>query len=260
MLTHTTYAAKPSFALLLQGPPLSGKTNVAMAFPDPYFLDADDKLANAVKRYPGKRFWYDCPARRNGEIAIELKDQWAYGAECINAAIKSTDIKTIVLDSGSAIGDMIIAHILKFGTKLTIAGRPSMEMQHWGPYQDIWKATVMGIRASGKKLIVIVHDSITEDALTGETIVRPLIKGALKDGFGGMFTDIWHAETKVKPDPKKPGQMTTEYYVRTTPNAKFTLGNSLTDLPSEFVVTEEEIKRRIFPDLVASVPEPMRPV
>lgn len=245
MLTHTQYSAATQFALLLIGPPLAGKTNVAMNFPDPYFLDADDKLANAAARHPGKRFWYDCPLRRDGKTSIPLPEQWGYVSECINAAIKVPEIRTIVLDSATALSDMLIAHILKFGTKLTIAGQPSMEMQHWGPFAAIWKKLIMGIRASGKMLVLISHERVIEDQLNGSKSIGPLIGGSLKDNLGSMFTDVWHAEHRTKPNREKPGQMTTEYFVRTQPFANMTLGTSLKDLPAEFVVTPEEVLKRV---------------
>jgi hypothetical protein len=178
-------------------------------------------------------------------VKIDEKDQWQYAADCINAALKIPEIRTIVIDSVTSASDMLIHHILKFGTKLTVAGRPTMEMQHWGPFQMIWKQLIMGIRASGKMLVVICHERLVEDGLSGATMLRPLIGGTLKDNLGGMFTDVWHAENRIKPDLKKPGEFVTGYYVRTRPTTQITLGTSLDDLPAEFEVTEEELMKRI---------------
>ena len=59
MKSATDYKVTNTFACLLVGEPKTGKTNVAMGFPDPWFLDLDLNLASAVRRTTAKKFFYD---------------------------------------------------------------------------------------------------------------------------------------------------------------------------------------------------------
>ena len=242
--------------MLLIGPPLAGKTNTLFQFPDPWIGDADDKMGNAVHRFPGKTFWFDQFNRKpvkdkegkfTGEyVKVEPELQWMYFNDCLNEALKSPLVRTIGLDSLSALTDMLIQHILKVsGSKLNLGGIPMMEKSHWGPFRDIMKRTIMGIRSYGKNLVVVAHETVDKDDLTGAIMNRPLVPGELKSNLGGMFTDVWHQESREVPDPKNPGKLMRKYFVRTQPLANFPLGTSLPDLPLEFEVTWPEIEKRL---------------
>lgn len=243
MLDGSAFAIIPQFALLLIGPPFAGKTNVAMLFPDPWFADGDDKLRNAVQRNPGKKFYFNCPMRTEAGVPVPLERQWEEFTTKLKEACASPLVKTIVLDSVSSLSTMLIAHILKHGeVKKHLAGEPTMEKQHWLPFRDLWKKVIMLCRASGKMLVVIAHDDLVVDEVTGASMIRPLIAGELKHNLGGLFTDLWHAETRLVPDGK--GGMKSEYFVRTQPTPRLPVGNSL-NLPAEFIVTWDGIRNRL---------------
>lgn len=227
------YKKNPSLAVLLIGPPLVGKTNTAFQFPDPYILDADDKMLNAVTRFPDKKFKWDCPLRKPDGTPIPDIDQWQYVQDaCINPALKDPWIKTIIIDSASAVNEMIKRHIMKHPTPgskgpLMVGGEKVMEMSQWQPFGDIWRRLIMGCRASGKILIVTAHERVEKDEMSGQLMYRPLVPGAFGDGMGGLFTDVWHCEAEVGPDLKNPGKTKTNYKVRTQPTARIVLGSGL---------------------------------
>lgn len=242
------FKLETSFALLLIGLPFSGKTNAAFQFPNPYILDADDKLANAVRRNTSKDFHFDCPLRDDNDKPVPHEQRWEHSVRCLNvAAAPNNGIDTIVIDSASAMSDFLTAHILRFpaaGKSLIVGGEKVMDQSMWRPFQDLWKKLIMGLRASGKLIVVICHEDIDKDEATGIMMHRPLIPGALKNMFASMFTDVWRCETQQVPDPSKPGQMMTKYLIRTQPTAKMALGNSL-GLPAEFVMSWEELSKKL---------------
>lgn len=248
MLSHLDFKAKPSFALLLQGPPLSGKTNVAMQFPRPYFLDADDKLLNAVMLNKGKEFYYDCPLRHvlNGvTTGVFPERRWQYSIDCIKAACASPDIDTVVIDSITSLGTILMQHILQFPSTakvaLTVGGEKVMDMSMWGPYRDLWTRLIMFVRGSGKMAVFCAHEVTDKDEITGAMSYRPSFQGQLKDTGAGLFTDVWCTETKQIMQDGKPA---TEYLIRTQPTSMRALGNSL-KLPATFKFDWQTIKTAI---------------
>jgi hypothetical protein len=240
MQPHTSYKPGLSFALLLIGPPLSGKTNAAMTFPVPYIFDADDKMGNAIKRLPAdKVFYFDRALVDAKGLPVPPEKQWGHAVECIKAACLSPDIQTIVVDSITNLATMLINHILASGaSKLKIAGEAAMDMQCWTPFQNLMTKLIMMIKSSGKYTIFTCHEAVEKDEITGALSYKPLIQGALKDKIAGMFTDVWHTEaTQVLGAGNK---LETKFFVRTAPTARMALGNSL-GLPTEFTVSWDEL-------------------
>lgn len=245
MRESTDFAAGTNFALLLIGAPLSGKTNLAMQFPDPYFFDADDKLANAVSRHKGKRFWYDNGLRDDKDVAVLGPKRWARATECIKTACLDPKVGTIVLDSATSLSDFLMDHILQFPSTakvpLTVGGEKVMDQSMWGPFRDLWRRLIMMCRSSGKLVILIMHEKFEKDEASGSMIYTPCISGQLQSNIAGYFTDVWRAENK-------PGQLNgkpiVSYYVRTQPSARMALGNSL-GLPAEFTFTFEDFKKQL---------------
>ena len=61
MKSSTAFSTTGSQAILVVGEPKSGKSNLALAFPDPAIIDWDLNLASAVRRAGGKSFDYCQP-------------------------------------------------------------------------------------------------------------------------------------------------------------------------------------------------------
>ncbi len=238
----TDYNPNNSFSLMLIGPPFSGKTNAALTFPNPYILDADDKMGNGVVRLPkDKKFWFDrvLVDDKGGAVTPELR--WTRATECLKAACAMPEIETIIVDSGTAMSTFLQDHILHAGgSKLVVAGVKSMDMQCWGPFQTLMTRLIMMLKASGKKFIWICHEELEKDEVTGSFRYTPLVQGALRHKMAGMFTNVWRCETKS--GLGKDNKMETTYIVRTQPKAQMTLGNSL-GLPAEFTLSWDELSK-----------------
>jgi len=213
-----------------------------MEFPSPYFFDADDKLANAVQRHPGKKFFWDNGLRNSAGGPIEGPKRWENAVKCLKEAWVSPEVETIVIDSGSSLSTFLIEHILQFPstakTTLMVGGIKVMDQSMWMPFRDLWTRLIMACRASGKLTVLIMHEESDKDEESGTFVHRPLIPGQLKNNIGGLFTDVWRTETK---QVMGKNQIETRYFVRTQPTSKMALGNSL-GLPAEFKFTTKAFK------------------
>lgn len=248
MNSSAQFAQQVQFALLLMGPPFSGKTNIAFQFPDPYFLDCDDKLGSAVRRNPGKEFYWDCPLRGDKGHVVDPINRWNRSITLLKAAVADPRIKTIVIDSGTALQGFLIDYIVQqpstAKTPLTVGGEKVMDRSMWGPYRDLLTKLILGLRACGKYVIFCMHDLVDKDEDTKTTFIRPSFGGALRDTAGGLFTEHWHTETRQAPDLKNPGQFTIEYFVRCAPRSTMPLGTTM-GLPPEFVFTWKAMAERL---------------
>lgn len=260
MQTQDQFHARPSFALLLIGAPFTGKTGLALQFPDPYICDYDDKLSNAANRtcFEGKKFWFDCPMRKPDGTPVPAVDVWDYSVSCIKQAVASPDIKTIVLDSTTSLNTALTTHIISkggTGKPLMVGGVPVMDKSMWMPYRDILSRLFMGLRSSGKYIIVVAHTVTVEDD-NAPSFKRPSFAGQMRDTAAGLFTDVWECfnKTVIGAD----GLATPEYWVRSAPRADFPLGNSL-DLPAEFKFEWSGFEKRLLKRTAVPVPAPMVP-
>lgn len=237
MKTNTQYTPLNDLALLLVGPPLSGKTNVAMAFPAPYIISTDHKLNNAVSRFPGKEFFYDY-----GDVdtdtgqPIESPKRWNRVCELVKKNYSDPRVKTIVIDNLTDLAGYLIDHIIaNGGTKLTVGGEKVMEQQHWQPFKLLMTRFINTLKMTGKFVVVCAHETIDKDDVTGTLLYRPLIPGQLKDTLGQYFTDVWRTECEKVSNG-------IVYRVRTAPTSRMSLGSQF-KLPQEFVFTWEEFEK-----------------
>lgn len=242
MKTATEYHEQKQFGLLLLGEPLAGKTCVAFQFPDPYILDADEKLANAVRLFgKGKRFWYDSPER------VPDQERWPTALKMLDAAIASPEPKTIVLDGLTQMADYLQDFLVGQPSAikdLIIGGQKMMTQSHWYPFKVMGSRFIAKLRAActaaNKALIVTAHVRLEKDELTGALQLRPNISGQLADTLSSLFTDVWLLFNKVVDvSPQYPDGI--QRIVRCAPTNRIQLGCSLA-LPPEFEFKPELIR------------------
>jgi len=230
MKTQNDYKPVNDFGLLLIGPPLSGKTTVAMQFPNPYIISTDRKIGNATSRLlKDKKWWFDYVDVDDANQPVALDKQWTRATDLLKAAPSKPEIQTIIWDNLSDLSNMLYAHIIaNGGTKLTVGGERVFEQQHWQPFKLLMSRAISFARSSGKLFVVCCHEDIEKDEVTGTLTYRPLIPGQLKNQLGGFFTDVWRTEVSASPS------QAAKYYVRTVPTPRMALGNSIAGLPIEF--------------------------
>jgi hypothetical protein len=263
MRDGSNYPRNTALAVLLSGAPGAGKTNLCMSFPNPWFLDADQNLRNAIERHPGKPFTYDCPefdTDDKGQIVKRYADHehWPRVEQLIKAAGPDPRVGTIVVDGLGRVSDYLKAYLVHKGgaaeKSLEVGGMKVMTMSLWGPFADLMKKLVFLCRSYGKPFVMTTHLGVDENELSMVKEQKVLLQGALKADFPKLFTDFWCCHAVPSSDARyKPYGV--RYFVRTAPDVRITLKQSC-GLPAEFETDSAEFKK-----LLASlaVPVPVAP-
>lgn len=226
--------------VLLQGPPGGGKTSTACQLPSPWIADCDLNLAGPLRFLRSRNLplpvGYDTIDR--DETGVEVPKPLRYSRLCTvtQAAATNSSVETMVFDSGTKISDYIMDHVLKQ------QGKTQMEMQSWGFYLGFWKQFIGTISTVKKHIVFIVHEKVEKDEIDQALKYFINLPGQIKDIIGALFTDVWRAETAEKPGMPP----TTNYMIRTSPNYRFALKNSL-QLPSLFEFNWATIQSKLCP-------------
>ena len=210
MKPSTAYSTKQNLSVLLVGEQKAGKTNIMFAFPDPYILDCDRNLARAVRVSGGKKFWFDDPYVDDKGQPLAEKDLWNNAVKCLKEAAKSPEVRTICIDGLAALADMLIAHILAEALRNEGKKLDRMRIQDYQPLKTLMTSLVLGLRSTGKYLVVTSHQKTDKDELTGRIRYTLNMPGSLSENFGGFFTDVWAAVSR-------PGPSGTLYELHTRP-------------------------------------------
>lgn len=227
--------------ILIQGPPGTGKTCTAVRFDKVGLIDADQNLAAGItflkQRDPKKELKWDTPHEDAKGEPLPSAKKWLRFVEINIEMLEDESVQTIVWDSMSRIKDMLIDYILAadsgYSAKNVIANERTMQIHHWGTFYSIMIKALMRLCSNRKTFIVIAHDALIKDEVSGSMEVFPNIPGQLKDQLAGLFQEYWHAEVKNK------GMGELQYIMRTVPagryKAKTTMG-----LPHEFEFKPDE--------------------
>ena len=247
MKTQLDYKTNKKVALMLVGAPKTGKTTIAMAFPNPYIINADNNLGYAVSKYPGKTFWFDTPDLDEKDQPVPPEKRWLRLCALLSENATKPEVDTIVLDSMTKIGDYLSDFLVMQSSAvkdLIIGGMKCMTVNHWYPFSILMKRLVSGIRATGKHIVVVCHEKTDKDEVLGTLLYKPALSGQSADTLGGLFTDVWRTEVTVgQPTPTCPTGVL--YHIRTMPQTRFSgLGNSF-NLPPDYVFTWEDFAKRL---------------
>lgn len=239
MKDASTYQISNSISILLVGNPKSGKTNVAAAFPNPYFLDIDDNLSSAARIMAGKPFWYDTPVK----LVKERHEVFKKALECLKEAKADPRIETIVVDSISLLSEYMCAWIIQEHVRLGDRdknGSPveAMTIPDYGKLLNMIRSLVFDLRSSGKYVIVTSHQQANQDELTKAWHYSLAIPGQAKDTLAGAFSDAWGMAASPGP------QNTVKYEICTAPTGFHTaLGTSIRTLPKRIDITNKDPKQ-----------------
>jgi hypothetical protein len=227
MKTATDFKPDAAMALLLMGAPGSGKTNLAMEFPNPYFIDwGDANLRSAVERHPGKPFHWDKVEVDEQDREVPFEKRFERGSALLKANAGKPEVGTIVDDSLSMMQEAIQAFIVLKGSQaespLVIGGEKVMTRSMWSAFKMLLTKRIIAARSVGKPYILTCHEKVDADDMSGVKIYRPNLSGQMGDTIASLFTDFWSAEAVPHTDLKR-YPTGVRYYVRTAPTARIKL-------------------------------------
>jgi hypothetical protein len=244
MKSSSVFSTTGSQAILLVGEPKSGKSNLALAFPDPAIIDWDLNLASAVRRATGKTFDYCQPGIKDDGTQRPEAEQWAYAVKETQAICKDPRYKTIVVDGLGLMTNAICNHIVAEGQRAGSNKTGKMELQNYADLSRLLRAYIMMIRSSGKFLVVTSHQIGDKDEATGAYRYVLAIPGSSKDTLGGCFTDVWATVARPK------GISDVVYEIRTKPSGQHIALGASFPIDSSIDVTNKS------PSTVWSILEP----
>ena len=192
-----------------------------------YVADCDINLAGALRWLKTNNkplpVGYDVIDRDESNKVVDEGFRYARLMKCLSDAVNSPDVKTIVVDSATKVSDYIMADVLRE------QGKRQMEMQSWGFYLRKWTNFIGQLTAVPKNFVLICHEKVEKDEVDQTLRYFINLPGQISQIIGTMFTDVWRCEVSEKSGLSP----TYEWIVRTMPNFRFALKNSLA-LPALF--------------------------
>lgn len=199
--TQDDASTKREFRLALVGRSFTRKSSIAAHFPAPGFIDADLNISRIRDRYPALKFVYAQPQFDDTGKPVPKGLQWRNALAQMDAMCASPDVKTIVLDSASALQEMIIDWILEQPntgkmTPLVIGGVKVLNQEQYRPFTDQFKELIVKGMSSGKLLIVLFHEQEERNERGAVESVWPLLTSRLRFNITSMFTDAWQMSSR----------------------------------------------------------------
>lgn len=225
MQSSTNRKPSPKHILLL-GPPGGGKTTFALSFPSPYIIDCDQNLDGPqlclTKRNKDFTYHYDTPA----EETIPMHERWEKVMGFLRDAIKSPDVKTIIIDSLTHLDEYLLRHVMNK------QGQKEMRIQDWIPFRSELAKLIMLSRSSSKTVILTAHEQKSTNKEGHVIKLDPAIRSRISDFFGSFFTDIYRCYSTIIGGKEK-------FYLQTFGDGISDLKNSL-GAPALFEETKEK--------------------
>lgn len=246
MKISSDYKPSAGFGLLLQSPPKAGKTTLALQFPEPYIADCDNNLSGALRWMRENRpdqlphIRYDTINVLDDGTIVDDKDRWGRLLGCLNDALKDASIRTIIVDSVSALSKYLEDFVIS--KKGTGTDATKMTISDWIPFRNLMSKLVVDLRskAAGRSIIFTSHEEPVKDEATGVIHFRTNMPSKLADSFGGFFSDVWRCEVDQANDK-------VIYRVRAIQTSRYpALGSSLA-LPATFTFGKEFYDKVIAP-------------
>lgn len=238
MQSIDTYEKVSFMRALIQGPPGSGKTTLACNFPKVYFIDLDVNLGGPMRYQRNHQLplpvGYDRVDVDELGFPVPEELQWDRLDKLLKAAQTNPEIETIVIDSATKLADMLFRQTERKNSAVK-DGR-----QIFMFFLNESKKLIALLTQMQKNLILLAHEKVEKDEMTGVTQYRLAWPGQLGDYMGAFFTNVWRTEVTSVGFPPKP-----EFNVRTFQDPQhYGLKNDL-ELPTLFKFNWKTVEEKM---------------
>lgn len=232
--------------LTLQGPSGSGKTTLACQFPGAYVIDVDVNLGGTLRFLRERKLplpvGFDVLDRDDKGAPIPLKQRYERLNTLLLAAQTNPQVQTIVIDSATTLAEILVAEICRQQNKNDITDFKDGR-QFWGFFAILGRHFMSALSSMRKHIVLVAHEKI----MTTESgaVVYPIKlawPGQVGQNLGVFFTNVWRCENQVI--PKGLGENTYKFMLRTMPDGKYELKNTL-GVPALFEFNWKTIEEKL---------------
>lgn len=165
--------------VLIYGKSGTGKTSFACCFPKPYVFDFDKGMLG----------------QRGRDVEFDTYSSYQEFEMRFVELEKECQYETIVLDSITTMQEYLMEKILT-------ANRKQLPTLHeWNMLIISLKDLFMRLTKMSKHLVVVAHEQVLQDEITGEMLVRPLIVGKkLPAQLPLWFDEVYRAQVSRTKD------------------------------------------------------------
>lgn len=231
--------------LVLQGPSGQGKTTIACQFPGAWIFDIDVNLGGTLRFLKEHKLQlplgYDVLDRDDsGQPVHKLQQFLRLDAKLIEAQ-KNPDVKTLVLDSGTTLANVLIDEVCRQQGKQSIQGFKDGR-QFWGFFKPFCMNFFATLAQMRKHVILTVHEK-TNKSESGAIVypIKVAWPGQVGENIGAFFTNVWRAEVDMIPNGAK---LDRKWFLRTLPTGMYELKSTLS-VPERFEFSWDTIQKAL---------------
>lgn len=189
-------------AVLFIGPPGTAKTTTCTQLSRPIIFNTDNNYKGAVLYARDNHLKDDAEIivphiKEDGSI-VPRQDRFNELSKLVSAAIASPDYDTIVIDSLTTFADYAFDEVRR---QQKVPLDSAMQIQQWGAFAALCKHFFIGLKSSGKQVIVTGHVEAREDESTeGSKVLLKYLSfpGQLRETLAGLFDEVWIASIEPK--------------------------------------------------------------
>lgn len=221
--------SEESLAILLWGPPKSGKSVLASQFPGLEYICLEKGLmsvrglmakAGGLKDFPlymvdeaettDPDFLAFCP--KHGKSNAWTKAKALFKAICDKAGPD----KTIVLDNLSRASEYLLAHIRKLN------GREKLEIQDWMTFTNEMMNLMDPLKSTKARVILIAHEQYDKDEVQGDIVKSIFMPSKTKHRIPSLVSDFLYLSHDIR-GPKVAPKI--KRILQTVPNSMVPAGS-----------------------------------